>query len=77
MYLIVNRVYGTVTEKNGIKFLSFDKGDAALKKYDQVFAGIKYHIGKIKFGGKLPGGVDVNYNAGHEKIKILTDDSFL
>ena len=38
------------------------------KKYDQVFAGIEYHIGKID-------GVDVNFNAGYEKIKFLTGDS--
>ena len=29
--LIVNRVYGSVTEKNGVKILSIDKGDAVLK----------------------------------------------
>ena len=47
LYLIVNRVYGSVSEKNGNKFLSIDKGDAVLKKYDRVFAGIKCHIKKI------------------------------
>ena len=31
-YLIINRVYGSVSEKNGIKFLSIDKGDSVLKK---------------------------------------------
>ena len=36
--------------------------------FDQLFAGIKYHIREID-------GVDVNYNAGYEKIKFLTDDS--
>ena len=38
-----------------------------LKKYDQLFADIKHHIGKVN-------GVDVNYNAGYEKNKFLTDD---
>ena len=66
--LIVNRVYGSVTEKNGIKILSIDKGDAVLKKYDQVFAGIKCHIEKIN-------GVGVVYNAEYNKIKFLSDDS--
>ena len=68
MYLIVNRVYGSVVEKNGITFLSIDKADAVLKKYDQVFPGIKYHIKKIS-------DEEVNFNAGYEKIKFLSDDS--
>ena len=68
LYLIVNRVYGTVLEKNGIKFLSIDKGDAVLKKYDQVFAGIKHHIKKIS-------DEEVNFNSDYDKIKFLTDDS--
>ena len=60
LYLIVNRVYGSVVEKNGIKFLSIDNGDAVLKEYDQVFAGIKFHIGKID---------------GYEKIRFLSNDA--
>ena len=36
--LIINRVYGIVSEENGNKFLTIDKGDAGLKKYDQVFS---------------------------------------
>ena len=39
-----------------------------LKKYDQVFAGIKYHIGKIS-------GEEVNFNAGFDEIRFITDDS--
>ena len=68
MYLIVNRVYGTVLEKNGIKFLRIDKGDAVLEKYDQVFAGIKHHIKKISHE-------EVNFNSDYDKIKFLTNDS--
>ena len=67
MHLIVNRVYGSVVEKNGIKFLSIDKGDAVLKKHDQVFAGIKYHIRKVS-------DKEVNFNAGYDKITFLTAD---
>ena len=50
--MIINRVYGYVSEKNGNKFLTIDKGDSVLKKYDQVFSGIKHHIKKnddVKF----------------------------
>ena len=68
MYLIINKVYGIVSEKNGVKFLSVDKGDAALKKFDQVFAGIKYHIEKIS-------DEEVDFNSDSDKIKFLTDDS--
>ena len=45
--LFINRVYGYVLEKNGNKFLTIDKGDSVLKKYGQVFSGIKYRIEKI------------------------------
>ena len=47
LYLLINRIYGYVSEKNGNKFLTIDKGDSALIKYDQVFPGIKYHIEQI------------------------------
>ena len=68
LYLLINRVYGYVSEKNGNKFLTIDKGDSFLKKYDQVFSRIKYHIGKID-------DVEVNYNTDYDKIKFLSDDS--
>ena len=55
-------------KKNGVKYLKIDKGDAVLKKYDQVFSGIKYHIGKIS-------GEEVIFNSDYDKIKFLTDDS--
>ena len=41
--------------KNGSRFLTIDKGDSALKKYDQVFSGIKYHIKNVDDS-------EVNYN---------------
>ena len=56
LYLIINRVYGYVSEKNGNKFLTIDKGESALKKYDQVFSGVKHHIKKIDDS-------EVDYNA--------------
>ena len=67
LYLIINRVYGYVSEKNGNKFVTIDKGDSVLKKYDQVFSGIKQHIKKIDGG-------EVNYSADYDKIKFLSDD---
>ena len=65
--MIINRVYGYASEKNGFKFLKIDKGDSVLKKYDHVFSGIKYHIEKIELG-------DVNFNSDYDKIKYLSDD---
>ena len=44
LYLIINKVYGYVSEKNGNKYFTIDKGNSVLKKYDQVFSGIKHHI---------------------------------
>ena len=46
LYFLINKVYGYVSEKNGVKYLKTDKGDSMLKKYDQVFSGIKHHIKK-------------------------------
>ena len=54
-----------IVEKNGFKFLSIDKGDTVLKKLDQVFSGIKYHIRKIS-------DEEVNFNSDYDKIKFLT-----
>ena len=47
IYLVINKVHGSISEKNGVKYLSVDKSDSVLKNYDQVFSGIKYHIRKI------------------------------
>ena len=55
-------------EKNGNKFLTIDKRDSVLKKYDQVFSGIKYHIKKID-------DVEVNFNTDYDKIKFLSGNS--
>ena len=47
--------------------MTIDKRDSVLKKYDQVFSGIKHHIKKIDNS-------EVNYNAGYDEIKFLSDD---
>ena len=66
LFLLINRVHGTVLEKCSCKFLSIDKGDFVLKKYVQVFSRIKYHIKKTS-------GEEVAYDSNFEKIKFLTD----
>ena len=65
---MINRVYGYVSEKNGNKFLTIDKGDSVLKKYDQVFSGIKHHIKKID-------SKEVNFTSDYDEIKFLSEDS--
>ena len=65
---MIDRVYGYVSEKNGNRFLNIDKGDSVLKKYDQVFSGIKYHTEKVDDN-------EVNYNTDYHKIKFLSDYS--
>ena len=75
LYLIINRVYGLVSEENGNKFLTIDKGDSVLKRYNQVFSGINHHIKKIddnEFGNKFS---KVNFNSVQDKIKFSIDDS--
>ena len=71
LYLIINRVYGYVSEKNGdklIKEIKIDKGDAVLKKYDQVFSGIKHYI-------KKNDNKEVNFNSDYDEMTFLTEDS--
>ena len=65
---MINRVYGTVSEKNCNKFLIIDKGGSVLKKYGQVLSGTKHHIKKIDDS-------EVVYSTDHMKIKFLRDDS--
>ena len=67
---MLNRFYGTILEKNSNKYLTIDnvsKNSDLLKKYYQVFAGIKYHIKDID-------GSEGNYDKDYMKIKFNTDD---
>ena len=52
LYLIVNRVFCFVGEKNGVKYLKIVKGnkkleDSILSLWHEVFSAIKYNIKKI------------------------------
>ena len=66
--MLINGVYGFISEKNGNKYLTIDKGANFLKKYDQVFAGIKHYIKKVDDS-------EINYDKDNMKIKFLSDDS--
>ena len=51
LYLMINRFCGHIEEENGNKYLiisDISKNNEVLKKYDQVLAGIKYHIKLVK-----------------------------
>ena len=68
---MINRVYGSISGKNSVKYLTIEKGNSVLKKYDQVFSGIKHHIRKID-------DYEVVYNTvvyNNDKIKFLSEDS--
>ena len=48
---MINRIDGFVKEKSGNKYLNIsdtNRNNEILKKYNQVFNGIKYHIKKNK-----------------------------
>ena len=54
LYLMINRVFCFVGEKNAVKYLKIDKGnkkieDSILTIWNQVFSGIRYNIKKIDY----------------------------
>ena len=70
LYLITNKVFCSVGEENGTKYLKIEKhhSEPSLNKWNQVFDSIKYHIKKINNKG-------VNFNDDPNKIKSIGDDS--
>ena len=74
LYLIINKVFCFLGEKNGVKYFKIDKGDNVLNKWNQVFGRIKYHIEKIsndEFGNKF---AQVVYDNDFDKIRFVTSD---
>ena len=70
LYLMINRKDGFIEEKNGVKYLninSTDRNSEVLKKYNEVFDGIKDCIKKINDS-------DSEYDKDFTKIKFNTDD---
>ena len=47
LYLLISRVYGIVSEKDGVKYLKIDKGDAALKNLIKFFLGLNFILEKL------------------------------
>ena len=65
LYLITNKVFCSVGEENGVKYLKIEKNNSepALNKWNQVFDSIKYFIKKIS-------NEECNFNDGFNKIKF-------
>ena len=71
MYLRINHASGYIEEKNGNKYLIFDsveKNKEVLKKYADVWDGIKNKIKAIN------GGKENDYGKDYMKIKFNSDD---
>ena len=72
MYLLVNHAIGYIEEKNGNKYLIFDdsvnENKKLLKKYADVWVGIKNKIKTIN------GGKENDYGKDYMKIKFNSDD---
>ena len=72
LYLLVNHASQCIEEKNGNKYLIFDdsvnENKALLKKYADVWDGIKNEIKAIN------GGEENSYRKGYMKIKFDSDD---
>ena len=70
LYLMINRIDGFAEDKNGVKYLNIAdtaRNNEILKKYNQVFDGIKYNVKKINDNGS-------EYDKYYMKIKFNTDD---
>ena len=71
LYLLVNHASGYIEEKNGNKYLIFDSVDEnkeVLKKYADVWDGIKSKIKAIN------GGKENDYGKDYMKIKFDSDN---
>ena len=71
LYLLVNHASGYIEEKNGNKYLIFDSADEnkeVLKKYNNVWNGIKKKIKGLS-------SCECDYEKDYMKIKFNSDDN--
>ena len=71
MYLLINHATGYIKDENENKYLIFDSTDEnkeLLKKYTDVWDGIKNEIKTIN------GGKENDYEKNYMKIKFISDD---
>ena len=72
LYFLVNHASGHIAEKNGHKYLMFDSTDEnkeLLKKYNDVWNGIKNQIEAVSSN-------ECDYEKDYMKIKFNSDDEF-
>ena len=77
LHLLINEVDGYIKEKNGIKCLVFDSANEnndILKKYNELWDGIKNEIETIN-GGKTSKHSSAEYDKDFMKIKFNSDDN--
>ena len=79
MYLIINKVFCSVGEENGVKYLQIEKNhsEPSLNKWNFVFDSIKYHIKKndnekCKTFSECAKLSEINFNDGFNKIKLIS-----
>ena len=68
---MINRIDGFVEENNGVKYLNIAdtaRNNEILKKYEQVFNGLKHHIKNINNS-------NVVYDKNYMNIKLFSDDN--
>ena len=73
MYLRIDHASRHIEEKNGNKYLNFDPGDEnkeLLKKYNDVWNGMKNKIKEVSSG-------ECDYEKDYMKIKFNSDDDLL
>ena len=71
LYLLINHASGYIEEKGGNKYLIFDSTDEneeLLKKYNDVWNGIKNKIEEVSSG-------ECDYEKDYMKIKFNSDDN--
>ena len=71
MYLLINHATGYIKDENENKYLIFDSTDEnkeLLKRYTDVWDGIKNEIKTIN------GGKENDYEKNYVKIKFISDD---
>ena len=72
MYLLISHANGYIEEKGVNKYLVFDSADEnkeLLKKYNDVFNGIRDKIKEINIS-------DSDYEKDYMKIKFNSDDTY-
>ena len=82
LYLMINKVFCFVGEKNGVQYLKIDKGnkkfeDSVLSLWNEAFTGIRCYIKKINHECKtFPDGKGSPHCEEFGKIKVEYDEDF-